>query len=236
MRIRVLFFATLRERTGLREDELDLPEGARVADLRDAVAKRHPDAARALPTALAAVNREFAFPQEELHEGDEVALFPPVSGGQGTQMTLIRLTRDTFDMNAILAELVTPTAGAACMFTGIVRRRTQRGVRRETEYLEYEAYVEMAKGKLAQIAGEIRERWPTVEGIALVQRLGHIDPGVPSVLVACTAPHRDSGVFDAARYGIDRLKQIVPIWKKEIGPTGEVWVEGDYAPTEGDKR
>ncbi len=236
MRVRVLFFATLRERTGLREDELDLPEGALVADLRDAVAKRHPDAARALPTALAAVNREFAFPEEELHEGDEVALFPPVSGGRGAQRTLIRLTRETFDMNAILTELVSPTAGAACMFTGIVRRHTERGVERETEHLEYEAYAEMAEGKLEQIAGEIRERWPSVEGIALVQRLGHIDPGVPSVLVACTAPHRDSGVFDAARYGIDRLKQIVPIWKKEVGPTGEVWVEGGYTPKEGDKR
>lgn len=236
MRIRVLFFATLRDRTGLREETLDLAQGVTVADLRDVVAERHPGAAPALPSALASVNREFAFPEETLHDGDEVALFPPVSGGGGQEKTLIRLTRESFDMNAVLAELVSPAAGAACMFTGVVRQHTERGEPRETEYLEYEAYAEMARAKLDQIAGEIRERWSSVEGIALVQRLGHIDPGVPSVLVACTAPHRDSGVFEAARYGIDRLKQIVPIWKKEIGSAGEVWVEGTYTPTEGDKR
>jgi molybdopterin converting factor subunit 1 len=236
MRIRVLFFATLRDRTGLREDALDLPEGATVADLRDSVAEKHPGAAPALPTALASVNQEFAFPEEELHEGDEVALFPPVSGGSGGGGTIIRLTRKPFDMNAVLEQLVSPTAGAVCMFTGVVRRQTERGERRETEYLEYEAYAEMAEAKLEQIGQEIREQWPAVEGIALIQRLGHIDPGAPSVLVACTAPHRDSGVFEAARYGIDRLKQIVPIWKKEVGSIGQVWVEGDYKPTEGDKR
>ncbi|MCH7567421.1 MAG: molybdenum cofactor biosynthesis protein MoaE, partial [Nitrospirae bacterium] len=88
----------------------------------------------------------------------------------------------------------------------------------------------MAEAKLQQVSDEIRKEWPAVEGIAIVQRLGHLEPGTPTVLIACSAGHRDTGVFEAARYGIDRLKQIVPIWKKEVGPSGEFWSEGEYRP------
>ncbi len=117
--------------------------------------------------------------------------------------------------------LILPTSGAACVFTGMVRGRTERGTPHETEVLEYEAYVPMAEAKMRQVADEIRARWPSVEGIGIVQRIGRLAPGTPTVLIACTAAHRDTGVFEAARYGIDRLKEIVPIWKKEIGPDGE---------------
>ena len=89
--------------------------------------------------------------------------------------------------------------------------------------------------RCAQVADEIRERWPSVEGIAIVQRIGPLDPGTPTVLIACSAGHRDTGVFEAARYGIDRLKEIVPVWKKEIGPNGEEWVEGHYTPDDADR-
>lgn len=89
---------------------------------------------------------------------------------------------------------------------------------------------------MRQVADEIRARWPSVEGVAVVQRIGPLDPGTPTVLIACTAAHRDTGVFEAARYGIDRLKEIVPVWKKEIGPNGEVWVEGHYQPASADRR
>jgi molybdopterin synthase catalytic subunit len=92
----------------------------------------------------------------------------------------------------------------------------------------------MAEAKMRQVADEIRQRWPQVEGIAIVQRVGKLLPGTPTVLVACSAAHRDTGVFEAARYGIDRLKEIVPIWKKEVGPGGEEWVEGSYVPVKGD--
>jgi len=88
----------------------------------------------------------------------------------------------------------------------------------------------MAETKMKQVAEEIRRRWPSIEGIAIVQRIGRLYPKTPTVLIACTAAHRDTGVFEAARYGIDRLKEIVPIWKKEVGPNGEFWVEGDYIP------
>jgi molybdopterin synthase catalytic subunit len=93
----------------------------------------------------------------------------------------------------------------------------------------------MAESKLAQVAQEIRDQWASVRGIAIVQRLGHLEPGTPTVMVACSAGHRDSGVFEAARYGIDRLKEIVPIWKKEVGPSGDFWVEGGYLPSEEDR-
>ncbi len=116
------------------------------------------------------------------------------------------------------------------MFTGMVRGVTRRGEAHDTLYLEYQAYQAMAEAKMSQVADEIRARWPSVEGIAIVQRIGRLFPGTPTVLIACTAPHRDTGVFEAARYGIDRLKEIVPVWKKEIGPQGQEWVEGDYIP------
>jgi molybdopterin synthase catalytic subunit len=92
----------------------------------------------------------------------------------------------------------------------------------------------MAEAKMQQVADEIRLRWPSIEGIAIIQRIGRLDPMTPTVMIACTAPHRDTGVFDAAKYGIDRLKEIVPIWKKEVSPQGESWIEGDYIPKAGE--
>ncbi|HEX8992659.1 MAG TPA: molybdenum cofactor biosynthesis protein MoaE [Anaerolineales bacterium] len=148
--------------------------------------------------------------------------------------TVFRITQDAIDLNTLLAAITRPTTGAAAIFAGMVRGATTREPVHQTEYLEYEAYVPMAEAKMQQVAAEIRERWPSVEGIAIVQRIGRLHPQTPTVLIACTAAHRDTGVFDAARYGIDRLKEIVPIWKKEVGPGGEIWVEGDYVPKPGE--
>jgi molybdopterin synthase catalytic subunit/sulfur carrier protein ThiS len=201
------------------------------------LADQHPNLQAALGTVLVAVNQDFAFDEEPLSEGDEVAFFPPVSGGLyvgAPQYFLV--TEDELDFNALLGRLILPTSGAACVFTGMVRGRTERGQPHQTEVLEYEAYVPMAEAKMRQVAEEIRARWPSVEGIGIVQRIGRLAPGTPTVLIACTAAHRDTGVFEAARYGIDRLKEIVPIWKKEIGPNGESWVEGDYIPTDDDRK
>jgi MoaE-MoaD fusion protein len=146
---------------------------------------------------------------------------------------IIAITEDVLDLNDLLEKITLTSTGAAAIFSGMVRGETAREGR-ETAYLEYEAYKSMAETKMKQIAEEIRERWPIVEGIAIVQRIGKLMPRTPTVFIACTAAHRDSGVFDAAKYGIDRLKEIVPVWKKEVGPDGEMWVEGHYIPKEGE--
>ena len=148
--------------------------------------------------------------------------------------TIISLTEAELDLDSLLARITLPTTGAAAIFTGLVRGRTSSNVFHETAYLDYEAYQPMAETKMRQVADEIRQKWPTVEGIAIVQRIGRLYPGTPTTLIACTSAHRNTGVFEAARYGIDRLKEIVPVWKKEIGPQGEEWVEGHYYPKPGE--
>jgi len=148
--------------------------------------------------------------------------------------TIYSITEDELDLDALLAAITLESTGAAAIFTGMVRGMTHRNDPHETVYLEYESYVPMAEAKMKQVADEIRAKWPVIEGIAIVQRIGKLYPKTPTVLIACTAAHRDTGVFDAARYGINRLKEIVPVWKKEIGPNGEEWVEGDYIPKPGE--
>ena len=148
--------------------------------------------------------------------------------------TIFSITEDEIDLNELLAQITLTSTGAAAIFTGMVRGETKRGDAHDTEYLEYEAYIPMAETKMKQVADEIREKWNVIEGIAIVQRIGKLYPKTPTVLIACTAAHRDTGVFEAARYGIDRLKEIVPIWKKEVTPEGQNWVEGDYTPKAGE--
>jgi molybdopterin synthase catalytic subunit len=149
--------------------------------------------------------------------------------------TIFSITENELDLNDLLEKITLPSTGAACFFTGMVRAETRKeGLPPKTEYLEYEAYIPMAEAKMKQVADEIRQRWPTVEGIAIVQRIGVLYPLTPTVLIACTAAHRNTGVFEAARYGIDRLKEIVPIWKKEVGKDGDTWIEGEYTPKPGE--
>ena len=148
--------------------------------------------------------------------------------------TIISLTGSELDLDGLLAQITLPTTGAAAIFTGIVRGLTSSGKPHETVYLDYDAYHPMAEIKMRQVADEIRKKWPTIEGIVIVQRLGRLYPGTPTTLIACTSAHRNTGVFEAARYGIDRLKEIVPVWKKEIGFQDEEWVEGHYHPKPGE--
>jgi len=148
--------------------------------------------------------------------------------------TIFSITEEEIDLNELLAKITLTSTGAAAIFTGMVRGETARGEAHQTDYLEYEAYIPMAEAKMKQVADEIRATWPVIEGIAIVQRIGKLFPKTPTVLIACTAAHRDTGVFEAARFGIDRLKEIVPIWKKEVSPDGQFWVEGDYIPKRGE--
>ncbi len=233
MLISILFFAGLRDRARTQRAELELPEDATVADLKAAVEQKYPAVVPLLPNALVSVNQVYAADTDVIPPKAEVALFPPVSGGADFP-TILKVTHDPLDLDDLVAQITLETTGAVCVFSGMVRGVTTRGEAHDTLALEYEAYIPMAEAKMGQVSEEIRQRWPTVEGIVIVQRIGRLEPKTPTVLIACGAPHRDTGVFEAARYGIDRLKEIVPIWKKEIGAHGEVWVEGDYHPHQGD--
>lgn len=235
--LEVRLFASLKDRVGQGRVTVRVEMPVTTAGMLAALAEQYPALAPALPAALTAVNQEFAFAESEIKVGDEIALFPPVSGGsEPAYPTYFALTEADLDVQAITARLVEPEVGAIIFFQGTVRGVTRReGLPSETLYLEYEAYEEMATRKMAQIAGEIWERWPDVRGVAIVQRIGKLEVGDTTTFVACAAGHRDQGAFAAARYGIDRLKEIVPVWKKEVGEDNSVWVEGDYRPTEADR-
>ena len=227
MKVIVRLFARLREIAGVGELEIDLTEGATVGDLLKALHDEYPRLADMTPRTIISVNQDFATLDSLLGDGDEVALFPPVSGGVDS----FRVTFDLITLDEVAGMVIQPHTGAVATFAGVVRNVTGDN---EVAYLEYEAYQEMALAKLRQVAEEARARWPAIVEVAIVQRIGHLEVGDVSVVIAVSSGHRDEGCFEACRYAIDRLKQIVPIWKKEVGPTGEEWVEGDYLPTASD--
>ena len=236
MQLTIRLFATLKDRVGQGKVQIDVAAPATVQTMLAALSAEYPSLRASLPTALVAVNQSFAFAETAVQPEDEIAIFPPVSGGSDLpHPTYFAITHQPLDMNAIHQQLTRPDVGAVVSFTGSVRGQTRReGLPSETLYLEYEAYSAMAEAKMAQIAQEIWARWPLVKGVAIVQRIGQLSIGDVTTYVACAAGHRDQGVFDAARYGIDRLKEIVPVWKKEVGADSSVWVEGHYQPTEKD--
>ncbi|MCX8061083.1 MAG: molybdenum cofactor biosynthesis protein MoaE [Anaerolineales bacterium] len=234
MNIRVLFFATYKQKIGKSEEWFSFSKPLSVRELKEHLRTQYSQGEIDFSSVLVSINKEFAFDDDIIPDGAEVAIFPPVSGGNRNYPTLIELTEDIFNTDEILRKLLLPTTGGSCVFIGFVRQFTGGEQNRQTAYLEYEAYEAMAKEKMKQVVNEIRERWPQVEGVAIVQRLGHLEPGSPTILVACTAAHRDLGIFEAARYGIDRVKEIVPVWKKEVGSRGEFWVEGSYLPKKGE--
>ena len=229
---------TLKDRVGRDRIQVSVEQPATVQDLTRAIGQAYPELAPALPSALVAVNKAFAGQETTLSPGDELAVFPPVSGGASSgysHPTFFLVTAETIDLAAIHTHLTQPDIGAIVTFAGSVRGETRReGLPPATIYLEYEAYQEMAEAKMGQIAREIWKRWPMVKGVAIVQRIGKLSIGETTTLVAVAAGHRDQGAFEAARYGIDRLKEIVPVWKKEVGQDQSVWIEGDYRPTETD--
>ncbi len=236
MNLEIRLFATLKDRAGKAQIQVVVASPATVQTVLDAVATAYPALEPSLATTLVSVNKAFAFAETAVSETDEIALFPPVSGGSDFPYpTYFAVTEEMFDLTAVQQTLTQPDVGAIVSFTGSVRGQTQReGHPAQTVHLEYEAYGDMATLKMAQIAHEIWERWPTVKGIAIIQRIGKLNIGDHTTLVACAAGHRDQGVFDATRYGIDRLKEIVPVWKKEVGPDQNSWIEGTYQPTQQD--
>lgn len=228
--MQIKLFATLKDRAGAADITVRTPDALTVRQLREIVAQQFPALAALMTQTLVAVNQEFAFNDDMVRAGDEVALFPPVSGG-ADYPTILRITPDPLDLNELQREVTTELDGAVVIFTGTVRKVTGAEI---TQSLEYEAYTEMALAKLRQLAQEMREKFAGTHGIALVQRVGVMQACEPTVAVVVSAGHRGDGAFEAARYGIDRLKQIVPVWKRETRPDGSSWIEGDYVPTRGD--
>ena len=231
MRIRVLFFGVLRDVAGLREDSLDLPEGGRLETVFEHYAARFPRLREMASSIVMAHNQQFSPLTVPLAEGDEVAFLPPVSGGAGSYSHEIAseaghffgLTRDPIDSALIARRLLRGADGAIVNFEGVARDNTKG---RSTRYLEYECYEPMAIQTMARIGGEIASSF-AIGRIAMVHRLGRVEIGEASVVVIVTAPHRRPA-FEAALEGINRLKRLVPVWKKEFFVDGEVWVEGEW--------
>ncbi len=228
MKVTVKLFARMRELVGTGTLEQEIKENATIADLVDHLHARFPKLAQAAPRTIISVNKEFADPNTPLSEGDEVAFFPPVSGGTNAGQDKFAVTFDPLSLDEMAARVVKPETGAVAVFGGVVRSVSAGKV---VEHLEYEAYEEMALAKLRQVAQEARRKWPKIVDMAIVQRIGHLEVGENAVVVAVSSPHRNDGCFEACAYAINRLKEIVPIWKKEVGPDGIEWVEGDYLPS-----
>ena len=211
MRVSVRLFAGLRERAGSDRIEVDLPDAATVADLLAAMEL-------APRSCVAAINREYADPETAIAPGDEVALVPPVSGGDGA-VRRVRVTPDALDLVACAAAVRDPRAGAVVLFEGVTRAVSE---------LDYEAYVEMAEAKLGSIVAEEAARHGLC-AVAVEHRTGTVALSEPSVIVAASAPHRGEA-FAGARAVIDRVKAEAPIWKVEVTEAGRKRVPGSLPP------
>ncbi len=222
--MRVLFFGVLRDSFGAGERLIELAgASATVGELLDQLAREGAPTAQPLwPRLAVAVNRQYAQRGQPLHENDEVALLPPVSGGAPDP---VLLTHAPLAAESAVAELKAGSDGAVVVFDGIVRNNT-RG--RETRYLVYEAYEAMALAQMRALVAEARERFP-VRDLILHHRLGRLEIGETSVLIAVASAHRGAA-FDACRWIIDTLKKTVPIWKQEFFADGAVWADGEPFP------
>jgi molybdopterin converting factor subunit 1 len=216
--VSVRLFAGLRERAGTDRLQVELPEGARVADVLAALSATPVGELRARECVVA-VNREYAAADAPVRAGDEVALVPPVSGGAGA-VRHVRVTGEALDLATLAAAVRDPRAGAVVLFEGVTR---------EVPELEYEAYAEMAEERIASIAAEEAERHDLC-AVAVEHRSGTVALSEPSVIVAASAPHRGEA-FAGARAVIDRVKAEAPIWKVEVTADGRRRAEGSLPPT-----
>jgi molybdopterin synthase catalytic subunit/molybdopterin converting factor small subunit len=208
MRITVRLFAALRERAGWSQRELDLADGAVVADVWTAL-----ELGDEPPGLAYARNREYAVRDAPIEPGDEIAVIPPVSGGAFTVQSA------PLDLDAVVAQVADAAAGAIATFIGTTRTHS-RG--RTVTHLEYDAYPEMAEAEMARIAAAVMRRHDVL-GVAIAHRTGHVPIGEASVIIAVSAAHRGPAL-DACREAIDTLKQTVPVWKKEVFEGGEEWI------------
>jgi MoaE-MoaD fusion protein len=232
MQVRVLFFGMLKDLAGRGSDLLVLPEHATLGDVFVHYEEVTPRLSEFAASIAISINQEFAGPDSKLKEGDEIAFLPPVSGGlTNPESDMARgqhcssIVREKIDTRSVLAKLKQPVDGAAVVFEGVVRDNT-RG--RRTLYLDYEAYEEMALKQMDALAEQALQQFP-IRDIAIVHRLGRLEIGETSVLIAVASAHR-AAAFDACRWLIDTLKRTVPIWKKEYFEDGAVWADGEPFP------
>ncbi|HEY0098885.1 MAG TPA: molybdopterin converting factor subunit 1 [Pyrinomonadaceae bacterium] len=245
IRVRLLYFGAAREEVGREEEQLEVTSPATSASVLAEVLNAHPALRRFGRSLLVAVNEEYAGASARVEAGDEVAIFPPVSGGAGGREgegvgggveagereacaaeDFFELTTDPINVGAVARRVVPPACGATVTLDGYVRRFT-RG-REATLYLIYEAYAPMALSEMRRLGRQIHERFE-VAHVGIVHRTGRLEIGETSVVISVSAPHRRAA-FEACEWAIRELKRTVPIWKKEFFAGGEVWIEGEGAP------
>ena len=226
--VRVLFFGAARDATGASSLDLTLETPATLSDATQRLLNQFPDLSRFGRSLLFAVNQEYAFPETAIKANDELAVFPPVSGGaEGVcdyrcPNDFFELTLEPIDVGSVARRIVLPECGATVTLDGYARKWTND---RETDYLVYEAYKPMALSEMEKLGSEAHKRFE-IAHVGIVHRTGRLEIGETSVVIAVSAPHRRAA-FEACEWIIKELKRTVPIWKKEIFQDGEVWVEGE---------
>ena len=220
--ITALLFGQAREWVGSSSLDLKLDEPATVESAFAVLKSRHPKLAEMERSLLFAVNEEYASPSHPLSDGDHLAVLPPVSGGEDKRGDIFEITREPIDIPGLRSSLLRGDSGAVVVFDGVARNNTKG---RATVYLEYEGYEPMSIRAMEQIGREIHERWP-INQVGIIHRLGRIEITESSVVIVVTSAHRKVA-FEACHSAIDRLKKIVPLWKKEHFEDGAVWVEGE---------
>jgi molybdopterin synthase catalytic subunit len=224
VQINVLLFGQAREWVGSSSVDITVETPATVESAFANLKSRHPRLGEIERSLLFAVNEEYASRSQPLTEGDNLAVLPPVSGGESESRDIFEITRDSIDIAKLRERLLEGDSGAVVVFDGVARNNTKG---RPTLYLEYEGYEPMALRTMEQIGREVHERWP-INRIGIMHRLGRIQTTQSSVVIIVTSAHRKIA-FEACHYAIDRLKKIVPVWKKEYFEDGEVWVENEEA-------
>ena len=217
MKVPVRLFARYRETTGRELVEVEVPEDGTVESAWAALVARHPELDRFRPYTLFAVGSDYVAPDTPLRPGEELCCFPPVSGGAAD---VYQVTDQPLSQAALGEAVAHPEAGGVVVFSGVVRNETSG---RPVKFLEYEAHASMAEAKMREIGAMVRARWPGVKRVAMVHRVGRLEIGEASIVIAVSAAHRREA-FEACRFAIDRLKETVPVWKKEYFEDGEVWV------------
>jgi molybdopterin converting factor subunit 1 len=223
VKAKVRLFARLAELAGTRETEVELGEGLNAAEALRELCRRFPRLADAGDSVMFAVNSKYVPPEHPLHAGDELALIPPVSGGgPGPIEGFFEVTAEPLDAQRLIDAVRRDESGAVAVFLGVVRNNN---LGRRVDHLEYDAYPEMATKVMREIAEEASARW-LVTDIAVQHRTGRLEIGATSLVIAVSSPHREEA-FDACQWLVDRFKQVVPIWKKEVWEGGEAWIEGE---------